>query len=62
MRAGCEQMSHHIHAAVHARVVEGHSTIELLESKLVDIHAEDDINERNCLHEAAISGRLFVFQ
>ncbi|KAJ5373555.1 Glycerophosphoryl diester phosphodiesterase, partial [Penicillium concentricum] len=33
----------------------------LLESKLVDIHAEDDINERNCLHEAAISGRLFVF-
>ncbi|CDM28056.1 Ankyrin repeat protein nuc-2 [Penicillium roqueforti FM164] len=33
----------------------------LLESQLVDIHAEDDINERNCLHEAAISGRLFVF-
>ncbi|KAL4929611.1 putative cyclin dependent kinase inhibitor Pho81 [Aspergillus undulatus] len=34
----------------------------LLESKLVDIFAEDDINERNCLHEAAISGRDFVFQ
>ncbi|KAJ5134058.1 hypothetical protein N7526_005423 [Penicillium atrosanguineum] len=34
----------------------------LLESGLVDIHAEDDINERNCLHEAAISGRDFVFQ
>ncbi|KAL4911727.1 hypothetical protein BDW62DRAFT_47648 [Aspergillus aurantiobrunneus] len=33
----------------------------LLESKLVDIFAEDDINERNCLHEAAISGRNFVF-
>ncbi|KAJ5113557.1 hypothetical protein N7456_002091, partial [Penicillium angulare] len=32
----------------------------LLESGLVDIHAEDDINERNCLHEAAISGRDFV--
>ncbi|CAG8043486.1 unnamed protein product [Penicillium olsonii] len=34
----------------------------LLESQLVDIHAEDDINERNCLHEAAISGRDFVFK
>jgi CDK inhibitor PHO81 len=34
----------------------------LLESGLVDIHAEDDINERNCLHEAAISGRDFVFK
>ncbi|EAW10066.1 putative cyclin dependent kinase inhibitor Pho81 [Aspergillus clavatus NRRL 1] len=34
----------------------------LLESGLVDIHAEDDINERNCLHEAAISGREFVFK
>ena len=29
----------------------------LLSSGLVDIQAEDDINERNCLHEAAISGR-----
>ncbi|MCJ1475334.1 phosphate system positive regulatory protein pho81 [Lambiella insularis] len=29
----------------------------LLETDLVDIHAEDEINERNCLHEAAISGR-----
>ncbi|RAL16550.1 putative cyclin dependent kinase inhibitor Pho81 [Aspergillus homomorphus CBS 101889] len=34
----------------------------LLESGLVDINAEDDINERNCLHEAAISGRVFVFK
>lgn len=34
----------------------------LLESGLVDIYAEDDINERNCLHEAAISGREFVFK
>ncbi|XHG00506.1 hypothetical protein AWENTII_003952 [Aspergillus wentii] len=34
----------------------------LLESGLVDIHAEDDINERNCLHEAAISGRDLVFK
>lgn len=28
----------------------------LLASHLVDLHAEDEINERNCLHEAAISG------
>ncbi len=32
----------------------------LLESGLVDVHAEDEINERNCLHEAAISGRNLV--
>ena len=29
----------------------------LLGTDMVDIHAEDEINERNCLHEAAISGR-----
>ena len=29
----------------------------LLESNLVDVHAEDDINERNCLHEATIYGK-----
>ncbi|RAH61805.1 ankyrin repeat protein nuc-2 [Aspergillus piperis CBS 112811] len=34
----------------------------LLESGLVNLLAEDDINERNCLHEAAISGREFVFK
>lgn len=32
----------------------------LVKSDLVDVHAEDEINERNCLHEAAISGRLLV--
>ena len=32
----------------------------LLKSTLVDLHAEDDINERNCLHEATISGRKIV--
>lgn len=32
----------------------------LLVSELVDVHAEDEINERNCLHEAAISGRELV--
>jgi CDK inhibitor PHO81 len=31
-----------------------------LSSGLVDIHAEDDINERNCLHEAAIYGKESV--
>lgn len=34
----------------------------LLSSELVDVHAEDDINERNCLHEAAISGREFILE
>ena len=34
----------------------------LLESGLIDLHAEDDINERNCLHEAAISGRSLVLK
>ena len=32
----------------------------LLSNRLVDVHAEDEINERNCLHEAAISGRGFI--
>ena len=32
----------------------------LLETNLVDLHAEDEINERNCLHEAAISGREVI--
>ncbi|KAI9849334.1 MAG: phosphate system positive regulatory protein pho81 [Sclerophora amabilis] len=34
----------------------------LLESGLVDIHSEDEINERNCLHEAVISGRISVLE
>lgn len=34
----------------------------LLQTEMVDIHAKDEINERNCLHEAAISGRDFVLQ
>ncbi|KAI5284862.1 phosphate system positive regulatory protein pho81, partial [Ascosphaera aggregata] len=34
----------------------------LLGSGLIDIHAEDDINERNCLHEAVIAGCMFVFR
>ncbi len=34
----------------------------LLETGLVDIQSEDDINERNCLHQAAIYGNWFVLQ
>ncbi|KAK6844607.1 Ankyrin repeat protein nuc-2 [Apiospora arundinis] len=32
----------------------------LLETGLVDIQSEDDINERNCLHQATIYGNTFV--
>ena len=34
----------------------------LLETGLVDIESEDDINERNCLHQAAIYGNSFVLK
>lgn len=33
-----------------------------LDSGLVDIQAEDDINERNCLHEATIYGKDIVLE
>lgn len=32
----------------------------LLDTGLVDIQSEDDINERNCLHQATIYGNIFV--
>lgn len=32
----------------------------LLDTGLVDVQSEDDINERNCLHQAAIYGNTFV--
>ncbi|KAH8811787.1 hypothetical protein F5884DRAFT_855122 [Xylogone sp. PMI_703] len=32
----------------------------LLDTGLVDVQSEDDINERNCLHQAAIYGNEFV--
>ncbi|KAI4120573.1 MAG: hypothetical protein LQ338_006917 [Usnochroma carphineum] len=38
----------------------GEALTILLASGLIDLHAEDEINERNCLHEAAISGSDFV--
>ena len=34
----------------------------LLDTHMVNVHAEDEINERNCLHEAAISGRESVLE
>ncbi|KAG7104273.1 Ankyrin repeat protein nuc-2 like [Verticillium longisporum] len=34
----------------------------LLETGLVDIQSEDDINERNCLHQAAIYGKSYVLE
>ena len=34
----------------------------LLESGFIDIDAEDDVNERNCLHEAAIYGKQYVLE
>jgi CDK inhibitor PHO81 len=32
----------------------------LLDTTLVDVQSEDDINERNCLHQATIYGNAFV--
>lgn len=34
----------------------------LLDTGLVDIQSEDDINERNCLHQATIYGNTFVLK
>ena len=34
----------------------------LLGTGLIDVHAEDEINKRNCLHEAAISGNEEILQ
>ncbi|KAK7423915.1 phosphate system positive regulatory protein pho81 [Neonectria punicea] len=34
----------------------------LLETNLVDLHSYDDINERNCLHQAAIYGKQYVLE
>jgi len=34
----------------------------LLETNLVDLHRQDEINERNCLHKAAMSGRGFFLK
>lgn len=34
----------------------------LLDTTLVDVQSEDDINERNCLHQATIYGNVFVLE
>lgn len=34
----------------------------LLQTELVDLHSYDDINERNCLHQAAIYGKQHVLE
>lgn len=34
----------------------------LLDTGMVDLHSYDDINERNCLHQAAIYGRQHVLE
>ena len=34
----------------------------LLDTGMIDIQAEDEINGRNCLHEAAISGRVEILE
>lgn len=34
----------------------------LLHTDLVDVQSEDEINERNCLHQATIYGNMFVLQ
>ena len=38
------------------------AVVLLLNTNMVDVHAEDEINERNCLHEAAISGRESILE
>ncbi|KAK7229115.1 hypothetical protein V2G26_001285 [Clonostachys chloroleuca] len=47
-------------AAIHDAPVE---TLQvLLDTGLVDLHSYDDINERNCLHQAAIYGKEHVLK
>lgn len=47
-----------------AAINEGHleALQVLISTGLVDIQSEDDINERNCLHQAAIYGNSFVLK
>lgn len=47
-------------SAIHAASVDALKL--LLDTGLVDIQSEDDINERNCLHQAAIYGSTFVLE
>ncbi|KAG9256329.1 uncharacterized protein F5Z01DRAFT_680298 [Emericellopsis atlantica] len=47
-------------AAIYDAPIE--TLLVLLETKLVDLHSYDDINERNCLHQAAIYGKQHVLE
>ncbi|KAF7552974.1 hypothetical protein G7046_g7242 [Stylonectria norvegica] len=47
-------------AAIHEAPQE--SLRVLLDTGLVDLHSYDDINERNCLHQAAIYGKYHVLE
>lgn len=47
-------------AAIHEAPAE--SLQVLLDTGLVDLHSYDDINERNCLHQAAIYGKNHVLE
>lgn len=47
-------------AAIHESPQE--SLKVLLDTGLVDLHSYDDINERNCLHQATIYGKVHVLE
>ncbi|KFA80477.1 hypothetical protein S40288_02080 [Stachybotrys chartarum IBT 40288] len=47
-------------AAIHEAPQE--SLQVLLETGFVDMHSYDDINERNCVHQAAIYGKIYVLE
>lgn len=34
----------------------------LLDTNRIDLHRQDEINDRNCLHKAALAGRRFILQ
>lgn len=55
-----ERLTRTFLAAIYDAPVE--SLQVLLETNLVDLHSYDDINERNCLHQAAIYGKQHVLE
>lgn len=55
-----ERLTRTFLAAIHEAPQE--SLQVLIDTGLVDLHSYDDINERNCLHQATIYGRLHVLQ
>jgi CDK inhibitor PHO81 len=55
-----ERITRSFLAAIHEAPQETLHT--LLDTNMVDIQSEDDINERNCLHQAAIYGKQFILE